>query len=135
MPDDEEVILRIHVVVENGARVDSLCRTQRLIALSSPEAEYCACTMGVSEAKFVQSLFLDWGEFAEIEHFVDSSSAIMLGQRMGHGGMRHMETRYLWVQDENRSRRLKLTKVKGTKHVDTATLQNCMTTIGLVNRT
>ena len=56
--------------------------------------------------------------------------------------MRHMETRYLWVQEETRSRRLKLTKVKGTenatdvatKRVDTATLQKCMTTIGLVSR-
>ena len=52
-----------------------------------------------------------------------------------------METRYLWVQEEIRSRRLKLTKVKGTenatdvatKHVDTATLQKCMTNIGLVS--
>ena len=77
------------------------------------------------------------GEFAEVEHFVDNSSAITLGQRISLGGMRHVETRYLRVQEEIRSRRLKLTNFKGTenatdvatKHVDAATLQKCMTTL------
>ena len=45
----------------NGALVSSLCKTQGLIALSSPEAEYHACTVGVAEAKFSQSVLLDWG--------------------------------------------------------------------------
>ena len=124
--------------------MSSLCRTQGLIALSSPEAEYYACTVGVAEAKLVQSiLLLDWGESAEIEHSVDNSSAITLGRRIGLGGMRHMETKYLWIQEELKGQRLKLPKVKGTenatdvatKHVDTVTLQKCMTTIGLIHRT
>ena len=54
-----------------------------------------------------------------------------------------METRYLWIQEELRAQRMKLTKVKGTenatdvatKHVDAATLMKCMVTIGLINRT
>ena len=66
-----------------------------------------------------------------------------IGQRIGLGGMRHVETRYLWVQEEIRSRRQVLKKVKGmenatdlaTKHVDTAALQKRMTTTGLVSRT
>ena len=62
----------------NGALVDSLCRTQGLIALSSPEA------MGVSEATFVQSLLLDWGEFAEIEHFADCSQAFPSRESLDH---------------------------------------------------
>ena len=127
----------------NGALVSSLCRTQGLIALSSPEAEYHACTVGVAEAKFVQSILFDWNESAEIELFVDNISAITLGRRIGLSGMRHMETRYLWIQEELRGQRLKLTKVEGTenaanvatKHVDTATLQKCMKTIGLINQT
>ena len=43
----------------NGALVSSLCKTQGLIALSSPEAEYCAHTVEVAEAKFVQSNLFD----------------------------------------------------------------------------
>ena len=62
------------VVWLNGALVSSLCKTQGLIALSSPEAEYYACTVGVAEAKFVQSILLDWCLTAEIEHFVDNSN-------------------------------------------------------------
>ena len=46
----------------SGALVSSLCRTQGLIALSSTEAEYHACTVGVAEAKFVQSILLDFDE-------------------------------------------------------------------------
>ena len=84
--------------------------------------------MGVAEAKFAQSIFLDWEVTAEIEHFVTSSSAIM------SGGMRHMETRYLWIQEELHAQRMKLTNVKGTEnatdvateHVDAATLMKCM---------
>ena len=127
----------------NGTLVSSLCKTQGLIALSSPEAEYHACTVGVAEVKFVQSILLNWGVTGEIEHFVDNSSAITLGRRIGLGGMRHMETRYLWIQEEFRAQRMKLTKVKGTKnaidvatkHVDATTLMKRMLTIGLINQT
>ena len=99
-----------------GALVSSLCKTQGLIALSSPEAEYYACTVGVAEAKFVQSILFDWCVTAEIEHYVDNSSAVTLGRRIGLGGMRHMETRFLWIQEELRAQRMKLTKVKGTEN-------------------
>ena len=102
----------------NGALVSSLSKTQGPIALSSLEAEYCACTVGVAEAKFVQSILLDWGVTAEIEHVVDNSSAITSGRRIGLGGMRHMETRYLWIQEELRAQRMKLTKVQGNGECD-----------------
>ena len=142
MSDVEEVILGSMVWL-NGPLASSLCKTQGLIALSSPEAEYFACTVGVAEAKFVQSILLDWGVTADIEHFVDNSSAITLWRRIGLGGMRHMETRNLWIQEELRAQGMKLTKVKGTdnatdvatKHVDAATLMKCMVTIGLITRT
>ena len=131
------------MVCLNSALVSSLCTTQGLIALSSPEAEYYACTAGVAEVKFVQSVLLDWCVTAEIEHFVDNNSAITLGRRIGLGGMRHMETRYWWDQEELKAQRMKLTKVKGTenatdvatKHVDARTLKTCMATIALINRT
>ena len=55
--------------------------------------------------------------------------------------MRHMETRYLWIQEELGAQGMKLTKETdnatdvATKHVDAATLMKCMVTIGLINRT
>ena len=99
-----------------GALVGFLGKTQGLIALSSPEAEYDACTVGVAEAKFVQAILLDWGVTADIEHFVDNSSAITLERRIGLGEMPHMDTRYLWIQEELCAQRMKLTKVKGTEN-------------------
>ena len=69
------------------------CRDVLTLHVAEREVE----ELVTDEAKFVQSLLLDWGEFAEIEHFVDNSSAITLGQRSGFGGMHHMETRHLWV--------------------------------------
>ena len=60
----------------------------------------------------------------------DSSSAIVHASRLGLGGIRHMEVRYLWVQGEIRSGRIPIKKVPGlenptdiaTKHVDTETI-------------
>ena len=65
----------------NGALVSSLCNTQGLVALSSQEAEHYGCTVGVAEAKFVQSILLDWGVTAEIEHFVGSSNHVRAKDR------------------------------------------------------
>ena len=106
-------------------------------------AEWGVLPRGDTQPSHIQSILLDWGVTAEIEHFVDNSSAITCGRRIGLGGMRHMETRYLWIEEELRAPRMKLTKVKGTenatdvatKHVDATTLMKCMVTIGLINRT
>ena len=109
----------------DGALVSSLWQTQVLIAWSSPEAEYYACTVEVSEAKFVQSLLLEWGEPGEIEHVVDNSSAITLGRWIGLGGVRHMETRYMWIQEELMAQRLKLTKINGTENATEVATKTC----------
>ena len=99
--------------------------------------------MGVAEAKFVQSILLDWCVTAETEYFFDNSRAITFGRRIGLGGMRHMENGHLWIEEKLRVQRVKLTWVKGTekatdvatKHVDATTLMKCVVTIGLINRT
>ena len=70
MPDDEEVILGSNGVVEWCTRELTVWKTQGLIALSLPEAR----TVGIEEAKFVQSILLDWGATVEIETFVDNST-------------------------------------------------------------
>ena len=98
---------------------------------------------GVAEAKFVQSIPLDWGVTAEIEHIVDNISAITSGRRFGLCGMRHIETRYFWIREKFRAQRMKLTELKGTentadvttKHVDATTLTKCVVLLGLINRT
>ena len=67
-----EVLLGSDGVAKRCTREFALT-DERLIALSPSEAEYDACTVGVSEVKFVQSLLLDWRVSGEIENFVDNS--------------------------------------------------------------
>ncbi len=122
-----------------GALVTALCRTQTVKALSSPEAEYYACSIAFAEAKYVMSLMMDWGLVGQCIHMTDSSSAIVHASRLGLGGIRHMEVRYLWVQGEIRSGRIPIKKVPGlenptdiaTKHVDTETMIKCQAAAGL----
>ena len=127
------------MVFLNGALVSALCRTQTVRALSSPEAEYYACCVGIAEAKYVRSLLADWGFQARMYHEVDASSAIVHASRIGLGGIRHMDVRFLWVQDEVAEKRVEVRKIRGdenptdlaTKHVDAATLQYCQDAVGL----
>ena len=48
-----------------------------------------------------------------LEVLVDSSSAKSFVSRRGVGKMWHMEVRWLWLQEEVRSGRVEVTKVKG----------------------
>ena len=65
MPDVEEVTLESHDVVEWCTRELTLQDTRTHCLVVTRSREYYACTMGVAEAKFVQSILLDWGVTAE----------------------------------------------------------------------
>ena len=117
-------------------------RTLSTLACStagSPEAEYYACSVAFAEVRHVMSFLADWGLSARCVHGTDSSSAIVHASRLGLGGLRHMEVRFLWVQNEVRSGRVAIKKIPGvenatdvaTKHVDAATLLRCLTSAGM----
>ena len=122
-----------------NALITALCRNQTVEAMSSPEAEYYACSVAFAEVKYVTSLLADWGLAVKSTHVTDSSSAIVHASRLGLGGIRHMEVRYLWVQHEVRSGRIPIKKIAGfdnptdiaTKHVDTETMKRCQASAGL----
>ena len=125
----------------NGAVFSAVCRNQTVLAMSSSEAEFYACCVALTEAKYVQALMSDWGaETAAVSHFTDSSSAIVHASRIGLGGLRHMELKFLWVQREAEEGRVRVKKVTGfdnttdvaTKHVDAATLAHCQVALGLI---
>ena len=107
--------------------------------MSSPEAEYYACSVAFAEVRYIMSMLADWGLSARCVHGTDSSSAIVHASRLGLGGLRHMEVRFLWVQNEVRSGRIAIKKILGTdnatdvatKHVDAATLLRCQTSAGM----
>ena len=97
-----------------GAPITAICRYQTELAMSSPEAEDYACSVAFAEVRHVMSMLADWGVTARCVHGTDSSSAIVHASRLGLGGLRHMEVRYLWVQNEVRSGRIAIKKIAST---------------------
>lgn len=63
-----------------------------------------------------QSLLQDLGVKVDIEMMTDSTAGKSIIGRTGVGKLRHLETKYLWVQQATRQGRLKTRKVKGTEN-------------------
>ena len=88
-----------------------LSTLQTTIALSSAEAEFYALTAGAAYSLGVQSFFRDWGTEVELTCHSDSSSGLGFASRRGLGRIRHVETRYLWLQERVASKHLRVLKV------------------------
>ena len=89
------------IICVNGRVVLSWSRSQRSIALSSCESEYLSAIGGGSEGLFVSRLW----EFLvrkvpELSLVCDSSSCRAFAQRLGVGRLKHVETKFLWLQQE-----------------------------------
>ena len=96
-----------------GGPVKSWSNRQASPALSSGEAEYYAIVKAAAEALGIQALAADLGWQVRIRLKVDSSAAKAMASRSGIGKVRHLETKFLWVQDAVSRRRFTLQKVPG----------------------
>ena len=103
-------------VLIGGAAVKSWSRTQKVRALSSGEAEFYAIVSGVAEGLGMVSLAADLGWDMKLVLWTDSSAGKGICGRKGLGKLRHMETKWLWVQDIVRSGRIRLKKVAGAEN-------------------
>ena len=106
-----------------GSTVFSCSRTQATVALSSGEAELYAIGLGVQEALFVKSLILEakLAKAVNLTCHTDSTSGKSMATRFGLGKKtKHIELRYLYMQDLVNSGMLKISKV-GT-HENTSDL-------------
>ena len=99
--------------------------TQKVLALSSGEAELYGVVKGASEALGIQSIASDLGIELALHVKTDSSAAVGICARTGIGKVRHLATGQLWVQERIRSGAFRLYKLPGvdnpgdicTKHV------------------
>jgi len=66
-----------------------------------------------SEALGMQSLMRDMGWDAKIRLLVDSSAAKSIASRTGLGKLRHLEIKFLWLQEAVRKKKVVLSKVRG----------------------
>ena len=87
--------------------------TQKVVTLSSGEAELAGVVRGASEGCGLQSLAADLGVALSFGIHADSSAAIGICRRTGIGRVRHLAVSQLWVQERLRAGGFTLHKVPG----------------------
>lgn len=89
---------------------------QSTVSLSTGESEYYALVRGGSTALGLQSLLLDLGIDLPAIVESDSNSAKGTVSRIGLGKARHIQTRYLWMQERVAMGHLKVVHVPGKRN-------------------
>ena len=125
-----------------GCLLYSCSRTQKLVSLSSAEAEVYACSSGTSDGILLCRL-VEWmaGFTCSIHLHCDSSAARGIIQRQGVGRVRHLSCRILWLQSLVANGIIKLACVAGatnpadigTKRLPSSRLRSLMGMIGMFN--
>ena len=127
------------VITLDGFLLSAGARTQSVVAQSSCEAEYIAATAATNEAKYIQALFSACGQHVSIDLRSDSSGAIGVASRRGLQGLRHLDVRFLWLQQETAHKKFRISKVPGLENVadannkpaDRRSLEFCRTNMGV----
>ena len=104
------------IVMLGSHVIKSYSRQQKVIALSSAEAELYAMVAASAETLAIIAYAEDLGMVIGGEVYADSSAALGITQRIGIGKVRHLRTQGLWVQETRISGRLAYHKVLGTKN-------------------
>jgi len=123
--------------------VYSASRTQKVISLSSAEAEVYACSSGASDAILLARL-LTWitNKRTLIYIYNGSSGAKGILSRRGVGRLRHLSCRILWLQEMVGNGTLKLCSTSGhqnpadisAKRLAAPRMKSLMTLLGLYTR-
>ena len=92
-------------------------RKQRIIARSSVEAELHAAVLEASEPRGVESMMRDLGFAVKPVLNIDSKATEHILHRQGIGKLKHIEVAYLWVQDEIRSQRMRVHRIRSEENV------------------
>jgi hypothetical protein len=97
--------------------IASGAKTQPVIAQSSAEAELYALALGAAEGLFAQSVMGELGISLDLRIWCDSSSARAFVNRSGLGRMKHIELKWLWVQDALQRKRFSLHPIASAENV------------------
>ena len=89
---------------------------QSTISLSSGESEFYAIVRAGNIGLSLQAMLEDWGLKVGLRIRSDSSAARGTTQRQGLGQARHIQTRYLWVQERVATQALILERVGAEKN-------------------
>jgi len=113
--------------------------TQGSIATSSGEAEFYALIESASRGLGLQTLAKDLGQDLGVDLYCDASAGRSMAFRKGLGKVRHMDTKFLWIQDLVKTGRLSVLKIKGTrnpadvgtKHLSVAEMEEKLLSVGI----
>ena len=130
-----------YVYTFGGTAVSWVSQLQKLVALSTTEAEYVAITEASKEMLWLKNFLVELGKTG-VEHklFSDSQSAIHLAKNsMFHSRTKHIQLRYHFIRSLLEDGELTVEKIRGsenpadmlTKMVATDKLMLCATSIGL----
>ena len=94
--------------------VDSWVASDQVQALSSGEAELHGIVDGSARGIFTKHMYEEMGRTINIDVETDSTAAIGMCSRTGVGKTRHIQVRWLWIQDAIRDKVVRLREVRGT---------------------
>ena len=96
--------------------VKSYSKQQKVIALSSAEAETYGMVSCSAELLGIQACAADLGLEFDASVYADASAALGIVQRRGIGKVRHIRTQSLWLQEAHAQRRLGFEKIDGSRN-------------------
>ena len=108
------------MIFVNGVLVSWRSKLQKVVSLSSAEAEFYACAEAVKEIPFIVQVlkFMRIEVKTPIEVLVDNVGAIYMSQNQASSSRtRHMDTRYHYVNDLQADGLIKLRFVKSKRNV------------------
>ena len=124
-----------YIIFLNGVPIAWRSRSQKVVSLSSSEAEFYACAEAVREIPFIAQLLLFLGVPVRtpVDVWIDNVGAIFMSEnRTSSSRTRHMDTRWWYVtqlQEEDKLIKIKFVRTKenisdlGTKNVNAETYQ------------
>ena len=96
--------------------VKSYSRQQKVLALSSAEAETYGMVACSAEVLGIQACAVDMGLEYSASIYADASAALGIVQRRGVGKVRHIRTQSLWLQEAHATKRLGFEKIDGSRN-------------------
>ena len=141
MQGNSKIIKRRHDNARRDHALQAHTRKQKIIARSSAEQELYAAALGTSESKGIVSLLKDVGHEMKPVLAIDAKATEHILHMQGIGKLKHIDVAHLWMQDEIRSKRLRVRRVKseenvahpGTKPLSKAVVEKHYFTLGYVN--
>ena len=134
-PDDRKSV-GCYIIFLNGVTIAWRSRSQKVVSLSSSEAEFYACAEAVREIPFIAQILLFLGIPARtpVDVWIDNVGAIFMTEnRTSSSRTRHMDARWWCVtqlQEEDKLIKVQFVGTKentsdlGTKNVNSETCQH-----------